>query len=177
MSELDLWGNYSIPADNPFVDDPGLAPEIWASGLRNPWRCSYDVERPSYFMCGDVGHVSSNAQFIVPFNSSFSRNVIHVISYRSAHLFSQDFYEEVNIITRAGNYGWRLYEGDNLYTPPTSPGGNTSLSSINPIFPVMGYSHSDVNNDRSASITGGYFYRSATDPCMYGRLVCVKISL
>uniref|UniRef100_A0A7N0TZJ9 Glucose/Sorbosone dehydrogenase domain-containing protein n=1 Tax=Kalanchoe fedtschenkoi TaxID=63787 RepID=A0A7N0TZJ9_KALFE len=131
-----LWGNYSIPKDNPFADDPGLAPEIWASGLRNPWRCSHDSERPDYFMCGDVG---------------------------------QDSYEEVNIITKAGNYGWRVYEGTHLYTPPTSPGGNTSLGSISPIFPVMGYNHSVVNTEGSASITGGYFYRSATDPCMYGR--------
>ncbi|KAL9343524.1 hypothetical protein Peur_063955 [Populus x canadensis] len=50
------------------------------------------------------------------------------------------------------------------------PRGNTSVSSINPIFPVMGYNHSEVNNEEgSASITGGYFYRSMTDPCMYGR--------
>ncbi|XP_022845001.1 HIPL1 protein-like [Olea europaea var. sylvestris] len=34
----------------------------------------------------------------------------------------------------------------------------------------MGYNHSDVNiNEGSASITGGYFYRSMTDPCLYGR--------
>lgn len=29
--------------------------EIWAYGLRNPWRCSYDYSRPQYFICGDVG--------------------------------------------------------------------------------------------------------------------------
>ncbi|CAK7322905.1 unnamed protein product [Dovyalis caffra] len=34
----------------------------------------------------------------------------------------------------------------------------------------MGYYHSDINkNEGSASITGGYFYRSQTDPCMFGR--------
>jgi uncharacterized repeat protein (TIGR03806 family) len=33
---------YSIPADNPFVDLPNARPEIWAYGLRNPWRISYD---------------------------------------------------------------------------------------------------------------------------------------
>lgn len=73
-------------------------------------------------------------------------------------------------MTKGGNYGWRVYEGPFLYNPLTSPGGNTSASSIDPIFPVMGYKHSDVNNSiGSASITGGYFYRSMTDPCMYGR--------
>lgn len=74
------------------------------------------------------------------------------------------------MISKDGNYGWRVYEGTSLFAPQVSPGGNTSANSINPIFPVMGYSHSDVNkNEGSASITGGYFYRSNTDPCMYGR--------
>uniref|UniRef100_A0A5B7C0I5 Putative HIPL1 protein isoform X1 n=1 Tax=Davidia involucrata TaxID=16924 RepID=A0A5B7C0I5_DAVIN len=137
ISQLSLWGNYSIPKDNPYIEDKELQPEIWASGLRNPWRCSFDSERPSYFMCADVG---------------------------------QDLYEEVDIITKAGNYGWRVYEGPYLYTPPESPGGNTSVNSIRPIFPVMGYNHSEVNKkEGSASITGGFFYRSMTDPCMYGR--------
>ncbi|GAV66717.1 GSDH domain-containing protein [Cephalotus follicularis] len=139
IENLGLWGNYSIPKDNPFTEDAELQPEIWALGLRNPWRCSFDSERPSYFICGDVG---------------------------------QDLYEEVDLITKGGNYGWRVYEGPYLFIPPTSPGGNTSLKSINPIFPVMGYNHSEVNtNEGSASITGGYYYRSQTDPCMYGRYI------
>lgn len=84
----------------------------------------------------------------------------------------QDVYEEVDIISKGGNYGWRIYEGPYPYNPPSSPGGNTSPNSISPIFPVMGYNHSEVNkNEGSASITGGYFYRSKTDPCMYGRYV------
>lgn len=57
IEELNLWGNYSIPADNPYKEDTELQPEIWAYGLRNPWRCSFDAERPSYLMCGDVGQV------------------------------------------------------------------------------------------------------------------------
>jgi len=35
-------GDYSVPADNPFVDTPGARPEIWASGLRNPFRFAFD---------------------------------------------------------------------------------------------------------------------------------------
>ncbi|XP_065876827.1 HIPL1 protein-like isoform X2 [Euphorbia lathyris] len=137
INKLGLWGNYSIPRDNPSSEDPSLLPEIWALGLRNPWKCSFDSERPSYFMCADVG---------------------------------QDLHEEVDIITKGGNYGWRVYEGSYVYNPQSSPGGNTPPNSINPIFPVMGYNHSEVNkNEGSASITGGYFYRSQTDPCMYGR--------
>nr|XP_010934011.1 HIPL1 protein [Elaeis guineensis] len=137
ISDLGLWGNYSTPKDNPSVDDSELQPEIWALGLRNPWRCSFDLERPSYFFCADVG---------------------------------EDTYEEVDLITKGGNYGWRVYEGPDLFHPTWTPGGNTSLSSINPIFPIMGYTHSDVNtNVGSASIIGAFVYRSMTDPCMYGR--------
>ncbi|KAK9114035.1 hypothetical protein Syun_020832 [Stephania yunnanensis] len=45
--------------------------------------------------------------------------------------------------------------------PPSSPGGNTNVSSINAIPPVMGYTHKDVNkNEGSASITGGSFCSS-----------------
>lgn len=57
MTKLGLWGNYSIPKDNPYIEDKELQPEIWALGMRNPWRCSFDSSRPSYFMCADVGQV------------------------------------------------------------------------------------------------------------------------
>lgn len=57
VSNLELWGNYSVPGDNPFSEDKELLPEIWALGFRNPWRCSFDLERPSYFLCADVGQV------------------------------------------------------------------------------------------------------------------------
>ncbi len=45
---------YAIPADNPFVDNADAAPEIWAYGLRNPWRFSFDSETGDLFI-GDVG--------------------------------------------------------------------------------------------------------------------------
>lgn len=46
--------NYQIPASNPFVNRPGIAPEIWAYGLRNPWRCSFDRLTGDLWI-GDVG--------------------------------------------------------------------------------------------------------------------------
>lgn len=66
IDDLSLWGNYSIPRDNPFSEDKDLQPEIWASGLRNPWRCSFDLERPSYFLCADVGEVQKLLFFWLP---------------------------------------------------------------------------------------------------------------
>ncbi|EAR11381.1 hypothetical protein MED297_20877 [Reinekea sp. MED297] len=44
----------SVPQDNPFVSDPAKADEIWALGLRNPWRFSFDRETGDLWL-GDVG--------------------------------------------------------------------------------------------------------------------------
>lgn len=44
---------YGIPEDNPFVNDSNYEPEIYATGFRNPWRCSFDMEDGRLF-CGDV---------------------------------------------------------------------------------------------------------------------------
>lgn len=56
--------NYSVPADNPFVDNDEAAPEIWAYGLRNPWRCSFDMDDGRMF-CGDVQQNSYEEQDII----------------------------------------------------------------------------------------------------------------
>jgi glucose/arabinose dehydrogenase len=45
---------YTIPPDNPFVGRPGVRPEIWASGLRNPWRFAFDAPAGLLYI-GDVG--------------------------------------------------------------------------------------------------------------------------
>ncbi len=46
--------NYGIPSDNPFVSDNNAAPEIYAYGLRNPWRCSFDMGGDNALFCADV---------------------------------------------------------------------------------------------------------------------------
>jgi glucose/arabinose dehydrogenase len=45
---------YGIPADNPFVDVEGARPEIWLTGLRNPWRIRFDRSTGDLWI-GDVG--------------------------------------------------------------------------------------------------------------------------
>jgi glucose/arabinose dehydrogenase len=47
-------GNYTIPPDNPYLDNSDACGEIWAVGLRNPWRFSFDRETGDMFI-GDVG--------------------------------------------------------------------------------------------------------------------------
>lgn len=82
---------------------------------------------------------------------------------------------------KGGNYGWRVYEGNNLYSsdsPPWDPRPkyNISANSINDpvIFPVLGYNRLEVNNMlASAAIVSGYVYRGKTDPCLYGRYIYI----
>ena len=45
---------YAVPTDNPFVGQPGIRPEIWSYGLRNPWRFWIDEETDT-MVIGDVG--------------------------------------------------------------------------------------------------------------------------
>ncbi len=79
-TESDL-GRYRVPPDNPFVANPAFRPEIWALGLRNPWRYSFDRATGDLWIA-DVGQ--SRAEEI-DFQSAFSRG--------------------------GENYGWRLMEG------------------------------------------------------------------
>lgn len=75
---------YGIPPDNPFVSERHAAPEVYAYGVRNMWRCSVDQgdrvtgKGRGRIFCGDVG---------------------------------QSRYEEVDLIIKGGNYGWRAKEG------------------------------------------------------------------
>ena len=46
---------YRIPPDNPFVNTPDAFPEIWAYGLRSPWRMAFDPANPDRIFVADVG--------------------------------------------------------------------------------------------------------------------------
>ena len=50
-------GGYSIPTDNPFASQSGVLPDIWAIGLRNPWRFGFDRLTGDLWI-GDVGEIT-----------------------------------------------------------------------------------------------------------------------
>jgi glucose/arabinose dehydrogenase len=54
VDHKDEGKNYAVPKDNPFVGTKGALPEIWAYGLRNPWRISFD-RKTGQLWCADVG--------------------------------------------------------------------------------------------------------------------------
>ena len=130
---LRLNDDGSVPGDNPFVGTVGARPEIWALGLRNPWRFGIDRATGSIWL-GDVG---------------------------------QNRFEEVNLIRRGGNYGWRVYEGGASHINPN----NVPASAFDP--PVFTYAHesADPLAVTGASITGGYVYRGSRVPALAGKYV------
>ncbi len=125
---------YAIPKDNPFAGKADHAPEIYALGIRNTWRMSFDRANGTLWQA-DVG---------------------------------QDFWEEINIITKGGNYGWNLREGMHKFKD-----GSDALPEL--IEPVWEYHHSI-----GKSITGGVVYRGKKLPelagCyLYGDFVSGKL--
>jgi glucose/arabinose dehydrogenase len=114
---------YAIPQDNPFVGRADAQGEIWAYGLRNPWRFSFDRCTGRLF-AGDVG---------------------------------QDRIEEIDLIEKGKNYGWRIMEGSQCFDPP-------SLCNTQGLeLPIAEYDHS-----LGCSVTGGYVYRGTQFPTLIG---------
>lgn len=99
---------YRIPLDNPFVGDPAARPEVYALGVRNMWRCSFDRGDPTSgagrgrLFCGDVG---------------------------------QNRFEEVDLVERGRNYGWRAREGFECYDRKLC--GNASLGEALHALPCL----------------------------------------
>lgn len=118
--------NYGIPSDNPFAGNlKNFREEIWAYGLRNPWRFSFDFPTAQLW-AGDVG---------------------------------QGRLEEVDLIEKGGNYGWRIMEGSDCFNPANcNPGGLAQ--------PIVEYNH-----NFGCSITGGYVYRGSFRPELTGAYI------
>lgn len=121
--DVDSRESYAIPSDNPFVGMTNAQGEIWAYGLRNPWRFSFDRCTGRLF-AGDVG---------------------------------QNRLEEIDLIEKGKNYGWRIMEGSQCYDPPTLC--NTQGLEL----PIAEYDHS-----LGCSVTGGYVYRGTQYPALIG---------
>ena len=85
-------GGYTIPRGNPFAAGSGRRPEIWAYGLRNPWRFSFD-RRTGDLIIGDVGQDTEE----------------EVDFARRGH-------------GAGANYGWSIFEGDLRYKQGSAPG-------------------------------------------------------
>jgi len=89
--DVDGGDPYAIPPDNPYAQGGGL-PEIWAYGLRNPWRFSFDRATGDFYI-GDVG-----------------QNRWEEIDYLPAHS------------PGGANFGWDFFEGSHPYEGSPPPG-------------------------------------------------------
>jgi glucose/arabinose dehydrogenase len=86
--DVDGGEPYAIPPDNPFVATEGARPETWASGLRNPWRATFDRETGDFWIA-DVGQNAYEEVNLQPASSGGGEN-----------------------------YGWSVAEGDACFRPP-----------------------------------------------------------
>ena len=66
---------YTIPGNNPFLldNDPNTRPEIWAYGMRNPWRMTFDRATDNIFF-GDVGEAKWEEVNFLPITSTGGLN-------------------------------------------------------------------------------------------------------
>jgi hypothetical protein len=123
---VDHGDPYGIPSDNPFAREGGR-PEIYALGLRNPWRFSFDSQTGELWVA-DVG---------------------------------QNTWEEIDLVTRGGNYGWRVMEGAHCFNPALF------CQTDGLVFPLLEYPHEQGR----CSIIGGYVYRGRAITGLVGQYV------
>jgi glucose/arabinose dehydrogenase len=100
--DVDGGDPFAVPADNPFVGDPGGRDEIWAYGLRNPWRFSFDREAGDLYIA-DVGQNRWEEVNVVPADSggaNFGWNVME-----GTHCFPSDPCDSSDLVPPAVEYG------------------------------------------------------------------------
>ena len=133
---------YSIPEDNPYAaEDDGTRDEIWALGLRNPWRWSFDRETGDMYI-GDVG-----------------QNAWEEIDFQPASSVGGE------------NYGWRIREGAHLATATVSRCASAVQGPGDIIDPIWEFRHSGASETgcsvtggvvyrgcRLPDLDGTYFY-------------------
>src|SRR6185312_7377685 len=67
--------NYGVPKDNPFVDRKGARPEVWAYGLRNPWRVSYD-RKSGQLWVGNNGQDAWEQVYLIQKGGNYGWSVV-----------------------------------------------------------------------------------------------------
>ncbi|XP_051503211.1 HHIP-like protein 1 [Myxocyprinus asiaticus] len=125
---------YRIPPDNPFVHEPNARPEVYAYGVRNMWRCS--VDRGDPYTKEGKGRI-------------FCGDV------------GQNKFEEIDIVEKGRNYGWRAKEGFSCYDKKLC-----ANSSLDDVLPIYAYPHK-----MGKSVTGGYVYRGCENPNLNGMYI------
>ncbi len=145
-------GRYRVPNDNPFASIQGARKEIWAYGLRNPHRLTWDAD---------------------PANPATSHLVASVVGLRT--------WETVVIIHKGANYGYSAREGTQMLLPDNSLAAlpeddripvyvtdTVTNGTAAPAYPVLQYGHDPSGGD---AIAGGYVYRGKAIPALQGKYV------
>lgn len=146
-------GRYRIPKDNPFVAVDGARKEIWAYGLRNPHRLTWDVDP-----------AKPTAPTLLAFN-------IGLVSW-----------ETVVVVRKGANYGYPLREGTQTMSTtngmgplpqddriPVQISDLVTRDTVTPTYPVIQYAHNrDSGGD---AIANGFIYRGTQVPALRDKLV------
>jgi glucose/arabinose dehydrogenase len=147
-------GQYRIPRDNPF-QNPGQVPEIYAYGLRNPYRFAFDKVTGDLIE-GDVGQ--NNIEEI--------NRIVRGGNYGWAIKEGDYLFNMTN--GPAGNAG-------TIGAPPGNFSPDSPAGLIDPISGPGGVLEYDHNN--GISITGGFVYRGSAMPELYGKYIFGDLAL
>ena len=139
--DVDGGETYVVPADNPFVKEDGL-PEIWAYGLRNPWRFSFDTLTGDLYIA-DVG-----------------QNEWEEIDYLPAGAAG------------GANFGWNFKEGTHIFVlePPESLGVIDPVAEYNHDEGCSVTGGNVYRGDEFPEWQGVYFYADFCSGQMWGLL-------